>query len=278
MKSKYKYTLTFIALLFSPVVFVLFEVSGFNGRTECSWQSLGNCADYVHIFAIAGLISSFVLILLAILAIEENKYSFGNFLVILIPPVVVVAYSFILFPLFGVPVAIIFTVMYSVSFSVAEYERRTKKASSEEVARKERELSYAFNFLENFVKRQKKIFAVQLAGATLMMPESKNYRLTYLLNSSCENIDYIVSNKKIVEVSKTLLDDLVVACKEVDRVNKNSLYVSSNKYLKDVEIGFEKVYSHTKQLVELIDNQHDDGSVYRAFGEVKKLKQFTQSL
>lgn len=277
MKSKYKYTLTFIALLFSPVVFVLFEVSGFNGRTECSWQSLGNCADYVHIFAIAGLISSFVLMHLAILAIKENKYSFGNFLVILIPPVVVVAYSFILFPLFGVPVAIIFTVMYSVSFSVAEYERRTKKLLPRKLLVRKGNF-YAFNFLENFVKRQKKIFAVQLAGATLMMPESKNYRLTYLLNSSCENIDYIVSNKKIVEVSKTLLDDLVVACKEVDRVNKNSLYVSSNKYLKDVEIGFEKVYSHTKQLVELIDNQHNEGSVYRAFGEVKKIKQFTQSL
>ncbi|WP_301070774.1 hypothetical protein, partial [uncultured Helicobacter sp.] len=60
--------------------------------------------------------------------------------------------------------------------------------------------------------------------------------------------------------------------------NKNSLYVSSNKYLKDVEIGFEKVYSHTKELVKLIDNQHNVGSVDRAFDEVKKIKQFTQSL
>lgn len=93
-----------------------------------------------------------------------------------------------------------------------------------------------------------------------------------------ENIDYIVNNKKIVEVSKDLLDDLVMACKEIDCVNKNSLTGSSNKYLKDVEIGFEKVHSHTKQLVELIDNQHDEGDVERVFDEVKKIKQFTQSL
>lgn len=93
-----------------------------------------------------------------------------------------------------------------------------------------------------------------------------------------ENIEYIVNNKKIVEVSKASLDDLVVACKEIDRVNKNSLHVSSNKYLKDVEIGFEKVYSHTKELVELVDNEYDEGNIDRAFDEVKKIKQFTQSL